>query len=567
MNATAGSVWRVCLSANAAKLALLLSVAPSMPAQQTWPAWFWTQVPDSGIPTPATVRSSELAVADDAVYSFWNLDDPLQSLLWARSVDHGRSWSAATRFPPASLQAYRSLTSVLAKDDEVIVNYEEWQPNGYVSMLAVSPDQGTNWAVHPGPLHASPSNLLDANGILLWSSGPWLFSSPDRGASWQGPVRIGLAGANGGLQYFEPRLKFADGVLHAAWTEYPSGGGERAFYARSADRGATWLPAARPLAATTAWTGLVDLICRPGVVILAWSDTSGVRVDRSLDGGATWLPSPSTIPLPIVPSLLCDGDSLIALWQDNTLGSQLVIRCLRSPDLGITWNTTPTDILYVPSQPTSGLKGFFSGDRWLSVVARYRICWSLPCTYAFAVAVSKDGGATWSSAGGQHAGACQGVPNLATDGRMLCGLWQEAIWPGNPIVNAKFDWFAGWRPLGGSAAGSGGRAPRLSLDSVPAFRFDCELRVSDGLPGAAAVVVLGNLLPPVPFLGGELILDPATYCFLPLGTATSPAPGSASLTFRAPYGVASEFAFQAFVLDPAAVGGVAISEGMEVRIY
>lgn len=559
---------RWCGGPRAWAIALLFAATSS--GQQTWPMWMQSVVPDSGIPQQASVRTSHLAVADAAIYAFWGVDDPTHLMLWSRSIDHGRTWSPLAPFRPANQPVRGIPTRVFASGTDVMVHWDENSAAGARSLLALSSDRGTTWVVRPGPLHFGPTCLLEEGGTILWCSGPWLFSSVDRGVSWQGPRAIGAVGTHiGPVDNLVVRLQ--DGVLHVAWLEWDSAGSQ-AYYARSTDLGATWQPDGRALGAAPGALGLEDLIVTPNAAILVWRETSGFFVDRSLDAGLTWLPAPSlvtTLPSSANPTFASDGESLIAVWEDHPVSGPYRARCVRSPDHGRTWPAAPpADILTIQyAGRYVGITDVHSEDGWLAVTVRHLDRTWIPYTTYYYRMASKDGGATWSGGGGSI-WFCRGKAVLATVRGFLCGIWQNEI-PFAPIGSGdyQFDWFAGPRPLGGSAAGAGGRAPVLTLDGIPVFGFDSALQLRDGLHGAPAVLTFGTSRPPVPFLGGQLVMDPIAHLFVVLGGPASVTPGGVTQTFRMTYGVPSEFCWQAFVLDPAAVGGVAMSEGIEVRIF
>lgn len=559
-----------CRRRGLSRWAVALLAAAALPAQHTWPLWMHSVVPDAGVPQPATVLGSQLAATDGAIYAFWHVDDPTNPMLWSRSLDHGRSWTPLAAFRPGSSPAGGAPLHLFANGTDVLVQWDEWSVSGHRSLLAVSSDRGASWTVRPGPLHVAPTNLLDQGGTILWSSGPWLFSSVDRGVSWQGPRAIGGVGTNLGVAE-NVQLRLQDGVLHAAWDEF-AGSSSQAYYARSTDLGVTWQPAARALGAASGTTRFANLIVAPGAVCLVWNDAAGYVVDRSLDAGATWLPAPgavASLPAAVSPTFASDGQSLVAVWQENQVAGTYRARCVRSPDLGRTWTAPATDVLTVQGAGRYvGITDLHSDGGWLAVTVRNQNRNWFPYTLDFHRVASKDGGATWWGAGGTIVSGCESAPRFATSGGLLCGLWQNELPTGGVgYGDLRFDWFAGPRPLGGATPGTGGVAPVLSVDEVPAYGFDSDLTLRRGLPGAPAILSFGTPRAPVPFLGGQLVLDPVAYLFATLGTQTSSNPGGVDQAVRLLPGMPAEFCWQAFVLDPGAVGGVAMSAGIEVRVY
>ena len=125
------------------------------------------------------------------------------------------------------------------------------------------------------------------------------------------------------------------------------------------------------------------------------------------------------------------------------------------------------------------------------------------------------------------------------------------------------------------SAGSGGQVPNLSsLGGAPALgNADFQLALTNGLGGASAVV-LGSLAPAQLELGfGSVLIDPELV-FLSSALALSGAAGVAGQGIGflatpipdAPALLGLELWFQAAVLDPAAVGGLALSQGVRAAL-
>ena len=127
--------------------------------------------------------------------------------------------------------------------------------------------------------------------------------------------------------------------------------------------------------------------------------------------------------------------------------------------------------------------------------------------------------------------------------------------------------------FGAATAGTGAVAPRLGMRGYPVLgNGNWRWAITAGRGGAASVLAIGFLRSAgLPFAGGSLWLDPAgivASAFLPLGGATGAAgAGDAELALPIPTDpsfVGVVFHGQAFVLDPAAAGGAAMSRGFTV---
>ena len=128
---------------------------------------------------------------------------------------------------------------------------------------------------------------------------------------------------------------------------------------------------------------------------------------------------------------------------------------------------------------------------------------------------------------------------------------------------------------GSGAPGAGGITPTLgSTGGLPtAGSAAFALRVEQGTGGAAGLaVVTGQPAPGLPFAGGTLWIAGAPLVVLPLvlsGPTGVPGSGSADLPLPIPAGpalVGADFHAQAFVLDGAALGGLALTAGLAFEV-
>ncbi|MFH0946871.1 MAG: DUF5060 domain-containing protein [Planctomycetota bacterium] len=153
---------------------------------------------------------------------------------------------------------------------------------------------------------------------------------------------------------------------------------------------------------------------------------------------------------------------------------------------------------------------------------------------------------------------------------VLGGSWTSV---GSPPSSPVDDWVLLLRSVdssqqlyGAGVAGYGGLTPFILANAGfvgnPTFR----IFLSGARPQAASMIVLGNRPVSVPVFGG-LLLNNAALGYHQLGTDAAgkaydglPLPKSPSLAGRDLY-------FQWFISDPAAVGGVAMSRGLQVTLY
>jgi hypothetical protein len=121
---------------------------------------------------------------------------------------------------------------------------------------------------------------------------------------------------------------------------------------------------------------------------------------------------------------------------------------------------------------------------------------------------------------------------------------------------------------GVGAVGTGGVTPLLGADSCPREGRTGSLRLTCGRGGAEGLLVFGLTPSATPLLGGTLYCDPIV--FLPTTLAGAPGVGGAghaSFAFTIPIGLRGvELLQQAGFADPAAVGGVSLTQALKTRI-
>lgn len=247
-------------------------------------------------------------------------------------------------------------------------------------------------------------------------------------------------------------------------------------------------------------------------------------------------------------------------WRARNAGG------VRSTGLGATWSAPAT-------WGTVNSYGTPPPAIWFEVRGRAILCstitqdWLTPWIRDYGLGISTDGGVTWRGAAGPS--WWQVVTNLNTfyGGPRFCGFDGELYCFKDVFSRLLFVHLAGTRSLG-DASGGGGAQPKLAIDRVPLHDADTRLELRDGRPGAPALIVYGLPAPPVPLVGGTLVVLPTAVFFAQLQGSASPSPGTVTLTFRPAWEIASGgFGVQAFVLDPGAPGGVAVSDGMVVRCF
>ncbi len=553
--------------ASATIVALCVGLASPAVGQMSWPLWTLLPIPDSGVAQYVDFEPPVTAVAEACAYVFFPTTDPARSLVWSRTDDDGRSWTPLAPTPLPSSLSSRS-PRVVAVGDDLFVHAPDYNGNWNAPDVAFSGDRGVTWTLHQAPMRWGVTGVHEVSGSIVMQYGGVLFVSADQGATWQGPRVIGAW--SGQSFAYSPNLLAQDGVLHAVWESDPNGQ-RQLWYARSADLGQTWLPVGQllhPVGMTPSY--LNRFLVGDGWLAVVGTHNGVYWCNSSLDGGVTWLSNPVAVPALATPyHIVTDGSSLLAVWETAAAGNPLEAWCIRSSDAGRTWSNPPVRIgTSRPSSPGSQLVISAGRNGWFTATAIRRECWQLPCVYVHTRYVSNDGGQTWRGSVGVSHPAGVSRPHFVESRSALLGIWRDT-WPGSgPVGDPKVEWLAGGRSLGGSAPGTGGNAPLLGVDRLPVYGAPVDVHLRNGLPGAPALLAIGFSRVPTPFLGGLLTVEPGAHVILTLGTASGPTPGQASrqLPFAAAYWF-YEFACQAFVLDPGASGGVAVSNGLELRVY
>ncbi len=510
------------------------------------------------------------------MYAAWCTDDYRYPVLWSRSVDRGATWSPAEPlFAPTYSNSFPGI-HLVAEGNRVLVAWTDYQtwPTPTVH-FAISRDRGASWALGAMATRMSGCEQLLAEGqTIVWLSRTTLFVSNDFGVTWTGPHALARAGTNVGLVSGEIFLRLEGGVLHAAWTERAQWAtpGWQPYYNRSTDFGRTWQPADRPLwSGPQGWSSVVDLIAAPAAVLVLRRSSNGSHVERSLDAGVTWSSTTLNIPTNALPRMAFDGEHALVAWAVPN-PSLYTAWCLRSSDLGATWQAASAPLFTLNhSHHHTHWRGLHGGDGVfvLSFTHLYRLM--LPWTKMDFTVASADGGATWTWGNGVASSRCHfglaSAPAYHSDRGALFAVWTDYPYLGMP-ASLSYDWLAGPRPRGGAAPVIHVVAPRLAMDEVPVPGFDTELHLRNARPGAPAIVTFGASRPAIPFLAGHLLVEPHAHRFVLLGGPSSSSPGSTILSFRLPAsGLLSEFRCQAFVLDPAAAYGVAMSDGTDIRMF
>jgi hypothetical protein len=255
-----------------ALLGLALLAAPAARAVQTW-----AQLP---VFTPAQVLF-DVRTGDGALHLLF------QAAAGGRvrdavSSDAGSTWVLRDVSEGAASAASFDLTFDASNQTLTHVAYA-----GAGLLYARAAGGSTTWtrtsldaAPGAGETGIAVATQADTVAVLYRKDGMlWIIRSVDDGTNWETANEVAPAAAGLLALTIDP-----SGTMHALHP-FPDGTGP--VYARSTDGGATWTATA--VSGDASPFGSRQLIAvEPGLLVAAFSTTSGVRVARSTDDGATW---------------------------------------------------------------------------------------------------------------------------------------------------------------------------------------------------------------------------------------------------------------------------------------
>lgn len=234
--------------------------------------------------------------------------------------------------------------------------------------------------------------------------------STDGGGTWlASDLQLDSAGPQDGETSF-PRLAEAGGVVHAVWLDSRSAAAG-IYYNRSTDGGTTWEPSDRRIS-TPDTLGQFDLgppaiHAEGSVVLVAWSDRRSGQTDvflnRSADGGATWLPADVRLDVGDAPgaavsdnpSIAGEGQGAVAVvWSEGRSGTYELV-ANRSGDGGLNWLPQPVRV-NTGGQPgdSSAFCGVVDAVPGVMAAAWREVRAGAQGIYANR---SGDGGSTWAT--------------------------------------------------------------------------------------------------------------------------------------------------------------------------
>ncbi|MFY9345631.1 MAG: sialidase family protein [Planctomycetota bacterium] len=535
-----------------ARIAAGLLVATSLPAQ----------VPGHAThlhPSFAFVFRPSFLQLGDVVHAF-AYGGP-GGVMHARSLDGGRTW-------PLREQAVGPFVCQIGSSDETLVVPVATRPGELLVLaddvtfgprLVRSFDAGTTWS-SPTSVAAVVTAQSARRYANLYVDGPtvvavwgndrptgrvWTNRSTDGGATWQPTdTRLDL-GVTLPTSVPVRRIDvFGIGpTVHVVWNQ------GFAYYQRSLDGGATWLPAAMPFPAPGGgiFSYMVDTAADGNVLFVV--DETG-KLGRSADAGTSW----QLVAVPGVPRVLevaIAGARVVATGWNGITGPPPVFLVTTSADGGVTWQATP---LSLPS-PTP-----LVFPHAIATSSALFVHLELP-GYPGNALRSTDGGASWQVlegpvTGGFHAGERRTIHATSTPAGFF-PQYHAYVGVGSTI-------------LGSATTGTGGGAPVLSTAGLPVRGGSTTMIVGGALGGTLGALAF-SFAPPVAVpLGGGTVHLGTLDLVLPFVTSGAPGQPGAG-TFGLPVSVPANAALvgaslvvQAWLLDGGAPPGFTLTNAIEL---
>ena len=504
---------------------------------------------DVGTPQGNSV-APDICIAGNAVYVVWedhrtpslNLGD----IFFNRSLDGGVTWLPSdVRLDVGTAAGASDSRSpkICCSGGSVYVAWYDTRNGNFDVYFNRSLDGGTTWLASDVRLDTDTAGSRNSwqvqiacqgsNVYAVWSDDRdgmfayhlYLNRSTDGGTSWL-PVDARLDTAPVGKTSEKPKLVCAGSSVFAVWEDGRNGQTD-IYTTRSIDGGVTWLPEARLDRGEPPGNSgsSIPSICVSGsAVYVTWLDyrtflNPQVFLNRSLDGGATWLPGDVLINqgtrtcFSFNPAIACAGNAVCVVWESQSCGggTKPDVYSARSTDQGATW---------------------------------------LP----FDVQLDRDGlGTSWSS-----------FPAVCFTGDQPYVAWTDyrnnTQGQSDTYGNVPFALL----PYGNATAGTGGIAPKLAGNGSATLGSTVTFDTSLGLASAPGALLLGVTKTATPLVGGTLLVVPVLS--VPIGLTGA---GTLSIPLALPAAtgyVGANLDFQEVFLDAGAIGGVSMSNAVELWI-
>ncbi len=536
---------------------------------------------DSGPVGAGFVGAPSIVADGEHVHVAWDENrNTLDAIYYSRSVDGGSTWLPDVPLSVSTLDLQTFEPELAVSGSTVCAVWTDRLNNVVDVRFNRSSDGGQTWLPTPlrvssappgGPNAFAPEIHVDGSTVhVVWAderagqSQIFVRTSLDGGVNWTGPEQ-----AIGTGRF--PELAVVGSTLYVVWYDFND-----IYFGRSLDNGVMWSTPVQVDDDATNQVLLPQIAASGSNVYCCWTDSGGgnsfILFDRSTDGGVTWNVDRQVTPqITIVgsgsPMVAAVGDVVYLAWNDARHFGLSDIYFNRSLDQGATF--LPQDI-----RLNSDLPGF--EPAWITdLVAQdshvHAVWYDRRATFLAGrphYNRSTDFGATWLAEdipigpGGATFGAVS--TRLAFIGSSIGAVWSQG---GTVSVeDLVFSILSGAQSFGFGTPGTGGAVPELAEQGLQMLGQVTTLDVTNALSSSPAAMLLGlgvDSQVSVPLLGGTLLVTPQFALPFPVGA------GTASLPIAIPDDPAfggANLNFQAWVLDAAAPGGFAMTNGLEVWV-
>jgi len=570
---------------------------------------------DVGDPAGANFSSKpQMSCVGNNVYVAWNdTRDGASDIYFQKSTDAGRTWLAAdVRLDTDAAGTQQSLTPVICCNGSTIyVVWSDFRNGGSLKAdlyMNVSTDAGTTWLssdvrIDQDALGAASSSgpqvACDAAGLyVVWLDGrnppfPNIYFNRtlDFGATFlAADVYIPTNTAGSSIQT-SADICCTGGKVYVGWNDFRNGAPDL-YASRSLDGGATWL--ATDVRVNTDTAGLnsasfVSMCCEANNVYIAWWDSRNgsddIYFNSSSDSGASYGVSDIRLytdtagaALSNWPEVACDNGRVYVVWEDWR--DSVITTCPASVyfnysvDSGATFQVSDTRLSRQPAcaggslDHTPTLPQVVAGNgavfcTWVDARSGLQDIYSNR---------SMDGGATWLLTDlrldTDPAGAAFSTsPAICYDANNVYIAWEDDR---NGATDIYFNIPFGLQEYGPGLAGSGGFVPLLEGTGFATIGSTWTMSNSNGLGGASGALLVGVTESSTPVLGGIINLVPfSSFPWAVGGALGVPGAGAISIPLSLPNDetfVGLPIFWQTVLLDPGAVGGVSMSNGLELRM-
>jgi photosystem II stability/assembly factor-like uncharacterized protein len=265
------------------------------------------------------------------------------------------------------------------------------------------------WVAHPSGTTASLRGLSAVSTKVVWASGTsgTYLKTTDGGANWQVAVVPGAEQLD---------FRGAHGVDDRTAYLLSSGTGDKSRIYKTTDGGSYWSLQFTNPDPKGFFDGLAFWNPRHGIVLGDPVDGHFVVLTTE-DGGDHWVRQPGPLALPDEGAFAASNTCLIVMGKREAwfaTGGPGAARVFHSSDAGRTWTVAPTPIRNDGASAGIFSLAFADARHGIAVGGDY----SKPSDSSHNIAITSDGGLTWSEPTGRHPGGYRSAMAYLQDRHM-----------------------------------------------------------------------------------------------------------------------------------------------------